>query len=328
MAVIVGGIGGGGDVGLAAVIVEDVGLRGSVSAIASFNRCSRRTAPGGLERVAGALYRVGRGARLGRRVFEDKLPLVAGWAREVYILCAEDPWPWLVEGLEWLLDRYGVSCMVHADTGGDALVTGYEREMGSYTVDTVARAVLASVSERRGVRSILAVGAAGGEGGGRELGLDDLAATLSLLDSEGAILGAFAPRRESLALARALLGLAESGMLPLFLRAAEGARVARISMAYLYGEFEVKPWYRYVILVDTVRACRISPVCAVAVGRGVTGVRRWASRRRGLDKRVARLYERARSTLERSGPGPLEEAIMRIVEKHARRGARALKSCR
>ncbi len=328
MGVIVGGIGGGGDVGLAVVVVEDARLQDSVEAVASFARCSRRKVPNGLGRVAGALYRVLPGAVLGRRVFEDKLVSTVGWAREVFILCAEDPWRELVEGVEWLLQEYEVKCMIHADIGGDALVTGYEAGLGSYTVDTVARAVLASVSERRGVRSIIAVGAAGGEGGGREIGLEDLAATLSLLDSEGAILGVFAPRRESLAPAWSLLGRAESGMLPLFLQAAQGARTARISMAYLHGKYEVKPWYRYIILIDTARACRISPLCMHAIGRGVSGVRRWASNRQGMDRRVARLYVQARSTLSRNGPGLLEEAIMKILERHAGKGARTLDECR
>lgn len=328
MGVIVGGIGGGGDVGLAVVVVEDARLQGSVEAVASFARCSGRTVPNGLERVAGALYRVLPSAVLGRRVFEDKLVSTVWWAREVFILCAEDPWGELVEGVEWLLQEYGAKCMIHADIGGDALVTGYEAGLGSYTVDTVAKAVLASVSGVRGVRSIIAVGAAGGEGGGGEIGLDDLAATLSLLDSEGAILGAFAPRRESLAPAWSLLGRAESGMLPLFLQAAEGARTARISMAYLHGKYEVKPWYRYVILIDAAKACRVSPLCMHATGRGVSGIRRWAGKRQGMDRRVARLYARARSTLSRSGPGLLEEAIMEILERHARKGVRALEECR
>jgi len=325
--IVVGGIGGGGDVGLAVVLVEDRGLGRSVEAVVSFARCSRRTAPPGLERVGGALYRVVPGARLGRRVFEDKLGAAVSWAGDVFIVCVESPWKELVEGFELLLNRYMIECMLHADIGGDALITGYEAGLGSYRVDTAARALLTYAAEKHGIRSILAVGAAGGEGGGGEIGLPDLAATLSLLSSEGAILGAFTPSRESLAPAWSLLRGAESGMLPLFLRSVMGARVARINMAYLRGEYEVKPWYRYVILVDTARACRASPICVHAIGRGVAGIKRWAARRQGLDRRVVRLYERMRSTLARSGPGPIEEAIMMIVEEHARRRAKALKLC-
>lgn len=320
MGVVVGGLGGGGDVGLAAVLVEDAGLQGRVEAVASFARCSARVAPPGLKRVRGALYAVAPEADLGRRVFEDKLRSVAAWARRVYIICAEDPWDDIVEALEWLATNHRVSCTLHADIGGDGLLTGYERMLGSYKVDTVARAALAYAAERLGWRAVIAVGAAGGEGGGVEIDHAELAVTLALLEERGAILGVVAPRPGSLWVADALLSRAESGMLPLYLQAARGAGRARINMAYLHGEYEVKPWYRYVILLDALRACRASPLCMAAMGRGLRGLSRWESTRRELDRRVERLYERARRARQRGGSGGVEEEIMRVVERHRRRG--------
>ena len=314
MPVLVGGLGGGGDVGLAVVLAEDRGFKSRVSAVASFANCSSRHVPPGLRRVAGALYMVEEGADLGRRVFEDKLPRVVPWARRVYIICAMDDWEAVVEGLEWLGSNHGVDCSLHADIGGDALMTGMEEGMGSYLVDAVARAALAYAAERLGWKSMIAVGAAGGEGGGGEIPLEDLAATLKYLEDSGAILGALAPRRESLALAWTLLQRAESGMLPLYLQAASGARVARVNMAYLHGEYPVKPWYRYVLILDAQASCRASPLCTAAMGRGARGVAGWSRRRArgGL-----REYDRVRRVLARTGRA--EEAIMGVFERALRR---------
>lgn len=79
MSLVVGGVGGGGDIGLAAILVEHYGLQGRVSAVVSFARC--KTGKRGVGRsVAGALVEVVPGLGLGRRAFEDKLPLVASGA--------------------------------------------------------------------------------------------------------------------------------------------------------------------------------------------------------------------------------------------------------
>ncbi len=100
-------MGGGGDVGLAALLVEHYMLQGRVSAVVSFARCKTGKHRGIGRRVAGALVEVAPASGLGRRVFEDKLPLVASWARRVYIVCTEDPWggtwrrPWTGSRASW-----------------------------------------------------------------------------------------------------------------------------------------------------------------------------------------------------------------------------------
>ena len=56
--------------------------------------------------------------------------------------------------------------MSHADLGGDGVVSGYEESLGSYKADTVAMALLAQAARQMNVKSILAGGCVGCEGGG------------------------------------------------------------------------------------------------------------------------------------------------------------------
>ncbi|MDK2383996.1 MAG: DUF1152 domain-containing protein, partial [Candidatus Korarchaeota archaeon] len=314
MSIVVGGLGGGGDVGLAAVIVEDLGLADEVAAVVSFARCGSGRVPGGFRRVEGALYDIDPRAGLGRRFFEDKLAVIAGWARRVYVLCALSPWGDIVAGLEWITDNVGAPCSVHADIGGDGLVTGYEEGLGSYKVDTVAKAALAYAAEAYGWRPYIAVGAAGGEGGGGEITVEDLAATLSLLDNGGAIAGVFAPSRGSIYVAEALLAMADSGMLPLYLSAVRGVERARIHRAYLSGEYIVRRWYKYVIVVDAVKACEASPLCKAAKGRGVQGISRWSIAERGGGSGPGRFYREMREIIGRKGSSYAESIIISILE--------------
>jgi len=93
-------------------------------------------------RVRGALARIDCNADLGRRVFEDKLCRLADWAREAYLLCVEEPWSRIVEGLEWAIEKLGPKCIVSTDIGGDGVLLGYESMLGSYTTDAIARARL------------------------------------------------------------------------------------------------------------------------------------------------------------------------------------------
>ncbi len=136
--------------------------------------------------------------------------------------------------------------------------------------------------------------------GGGEIALLDLAAALSYLDEAGAILAAVEPSEESLWVARALLGLAESGMLPIYVQAVEGRRRARVDMAYLSSEYPAEPWYRYAIILDASRHCELSPLCTTALGRGVAGVQ--GGRGAGPTRPHAWL-EYTRTSRERRGKG-------------------------
>ncbi len=318
MALIVGGVGGGGDVGLAAILVEHYGLQGKVSAVVSFARC--KTGKRGVRRrVAGALVEVAASSGLGRRVFEDKLPMVAGWARRVYLVCTEDPWNGVEEAMDWVGAELAPGCSLHADIGGDALLLGYEEGLGSYRTDAVARAAIAYAARRHGIQAFLAVGAAGAEGGGGEIALLDLAATLSYMDESGAILAAVQPSLESLWIARALLRLAESGMLPLYVQAVEGRKTARVDMAYLHGEYRIEPWYSYAIILDASRHCELSPLCKAALGRGVAGISRWSKKRPDPPPRLSKIYRVLRRTARQGGEDYLRWRITSVIEKHAAR---------
>ncbi len=285
---IVGGLGGGGDVGLAAVAVSAFNVEEHVSAVVSFASCSGSSGLG--EHVAGSLVKVKAWPSLGRRFFEDKLARIAWWAREVFIACVRAPWESLVEGLSWVYDVFKPSCMVGFDIGGDSLLLGYEDSLGSYKTDTVARAALAWLSERYNVRALIGVGGAGAEGGGGEISLVDLAAVLEYLESEHALLGSYVPPRESLWPAKTMLSMAESGMLPLYLQAVEDKKEARIDMAYLHGVYRIEPWYKYIVFVDAEKHCSLSPLCEAAKGRGVKALKKWEKPEK--PPKLRRIYQR------------------------------------
>jgi hypothetical protein len=269
-----GGLGGGGDVGLALALLDAAGVGFEEAVIASFMKCNVNSDRLGDLALGGSLIRIPTGYFPSRRVFEDKIPLVeSSLEGRVYGLCVKHDWRTLVRGVEELVKRLPVRSMLSADIGGDGLVLGYESSLGSYAVDTVARALLAYASRELGVPAAVATAAVGAEGGGRELDHGWLAATLLYLDSLGAVKASIQLSPRNLAVARRLLKHAESGMLPMLIAAVEGATRARICMAYLCGEYEIMPWYRVVFILDPVALCEASPLCRVVRGRGWHGVR-------------------------------------------------------
>ena len=84
-------------------------------------------------------------------------------------------------------------------------------------------------------------------------------------------MGAWTPSPEHATIAKRLLDHAESGMLPLYIAAVEGRREARVSMAYLHGTYEIKPWYKHIPILDAMTHCELSPLCKAAKGIRNTG---------------------------------------------------------
>ena len=301
--VLVGGLGGGGDVGLAVVLSSL--LRGVSIVYASFAGCAPRKYGG--RRVAGSLF-----------VPVDYHPRDFEWALKalnpslpVYRICVRAERGEVEEALEWLAHRYRPSCSVHTDIGGDGLLTGYEESLGSYTADTLARAALAEASERHGWRSLLAVGGLQLEGGRRRvLSLEEQVASLLYYEAQGALLGVVDPPRDSAALAKALLyqgnGMV-SVMLPLYLAALEGRPATRIGRGRSAGYHRLDWWARYVFVLDNAAACSASPLCSAARRGWLSGIEEWtAPEPRGS-------YA---SALKRAKRDP-EEALRGIIRRHA-----------
>ena len=202
-----------------------------------------------------------------------------------------------MDGLRFLIETYRPKRMLHTDLGGDGVVTGYEDSLGSYKTDTVARALLPEAAGQAGVNSITAVGCTGCEGGGGELSGEWFAATLLFAEKQGAFLGVTEPGREHIGEIQALLTLAESGMLPYYLAALQGKRTARISMAYLYGEYPVEPWHKLVYPLYTEKHCRIPPICIQAMGRGAWALRNYEKHRPKPLRELRQIY----TTIKRKG---------------------------
>ena len=289
--IIIGGLGGGGDVGLAFLLARTVGVPLDRIVVASFHKCTvNRSRLEGIA-VRGALIRIPKGYFPDKRVFEDKLPLIYPELEgRIYAVCTRDTWREMMEGLTHLIDTYKPSCMLHTDLGGDGLVTGYEDSLGSYKTDTMARSLLAHTAGHTGVRSILAVGCTGCEGGGGELSDEWLAATLLYAEKQGVLIGVIEPSMDYIGEIEALLTLAESGMLPYYLAALRGKKTARISMAYLRGEYQVKPWHKLVYLLDTAKHCSISPICRRAPGRGAEALRNYEKHKPKPPRELRQIY--------------------------------------
>lgn len=274
MRTIIGGIGGGGDVGLALILAADV-LRGNEIIVASFSRCSSKHFPS--EKVRAALVRPAKGINYGPRFFEDKLVRLGISREKIYVICTKDSFENIVEGVEHLFSTANPDAVLYTDIGGDALLLGYESYLGSYITDTVARAALSKVATSHGLKPMLGIGAIGAEGGGGYLDMEELVAGLVYLDEIGVVLGGYVPNQEAAWPAWELLNYTESGMLRLYLTALSG-RVgeARINSAYLKGRaVQLMPHHKYIVLLDTVRHCSASPICTSAIKGGREHLRAW-----------------------------------------------------
>ncbi len=275
---IVGGLGGGGDVVLALMMVKAAGIDFSDISVLSFRGCSIRGDRIKDLVVEGALIEVSpqKGVIFAsRRVFEDKIHLTGITPRGVYMICTKESWGDMVKGLRRVIEDHKPSCLFHTDVGGDSIVLGYEERLGSFKADTVARALLAHASRSYGVKSFIASAAVGAEGGGDELSLEWLAATLEFLRSKGALSAVTTLPNEVGDIGAEFLKYADSGMIPILLAAMRGRREAEIDMAYLHGRYEVRPWYRYVFVLDALKHCELSPLCKLALGHGIQALRNY-----------------------------------------------------
>ncbi len=258
--VVVGGLGGGGDVGLAAILASM--LRGVRVVYASFSGCHPERYRG--RRVAGSLVEPG---EYHPRDFEWALSRAFPGA-EVYRLCVAGGFEGVMEGLRWLDRRYSPKCTIHADIGGDGLLTGYESSLGSYRIDSIARAALAEASERLGWKSLVAVGGLGLEGGRRrELDLGELVAGLLYYEDMGALLGVVEPPSDRAGIAWRLMHPGRemvSVMLPLYAAALRGKTAFRVEKGYSTGLHRIDWWAKYVFILDARRSCEASPLCTTA----------------------------------------------------------------
>ncbi len=277
--------------------------------VASFHNCTVTRGRLGDIAVEGSLIQIPKGYFPDKRVFEDKLPLIyPGLEGRIYAVCTRDPWREMVDGLRFLIETYRPKCMLHTDLDGDGVLSGYEDSLGSYKTDTVARALLAQAAGRASVKSITAVGCTGCEGGGGELSSEWLAATLLYAEKQEALLGVTEPGREHISEIQALLTLAESGMLPYYVAALQDRKTARISMAYLHGEYPVELWHKLVYLLDTEKHCRISPICTQAMGKGVWTLRNYEKHRPKPPRELRRIY----ATVKQKGVNYVYSRLDRI----------------
>ncbi len=286
--VVIGGLGGGGDIGLALILAYGLFRGGFDIYILSFVRCSIGRFYG--ERIHGSLVKVEGDRDYGYRFFEDKLKRLGVPEERVYVVCVEEPIEKVFKAMDWFAGNIKPACMLHTDLGGDGLVLGYEEKLGSYRTDTVARAALAYVSEKWGIPTRIGIGGLGAEGGGGELNMWELVADLLYLKYNRVLLAVIEPDPSSSWIGRELLKHASSGMLPIYIYALEGIiGTVKINNAYLHGRYRIEPYYKYVFLLDALNHCRFSPLCIKAMKKGLYGIEKW--RRKRVPKELYQLYK-------------------------------------
>ena len=117
----------------------------------------------GVERVTKALLRVRPDSSSSVvRFFE---PALASLGHETYCICLRESRQAVLNALKWLVENYDVRSTVHANMGGDSLTFGDEPALGSWEDDMASLNVLVELSNANNVRTHLAVGVLGGEGG-------------------------------------------------------------------------------------------------------------------------------------------------------------------
>ncbi len=285
--VVIGGLGGGGDIGLALILAYGLFRGGFDVYIVSFVRCSAKRFYG--ERIYGSLLKIKGDRDYGYRFFEDKLNRLGVPEERVYVVCIEDPIGEVFKAMDWIAGNIRPVCMLHTDLGGDGLVLGYEEKLGSYSTDTVARAALAYISKEWGIPTRIGIGGLGAEGGG-ELNMWELVADLLYLKYNGVLLAILEPDPSSSWIGRELLRHASSGMLPIYVYALEGITgIVKINSAYLHGRYRIEPYYKYVFLLDALHHCRLSPLCIKAMKEGLCGIKKW--KRKSIPNELYRIYK-------------------------------------
>ncbi len=284
---VIGGLGGGGDVGLALILAHELFRIGFRVYVVSF--VPYRVKDFGGERVSGALVKPVRGRNYGYRVFEDKLYKLGVPEDSVYVVCADDSYESVLEAMDWVARVLRPACTLHTDLGGDGLVLGYEEKLGSYATDAVARAALAYLARRWGIPARIGVGGLGAEGGGKEINVWELVADLYYLKDRGALLTVLEPDPSDAWIGHELLKYASSGMLPMYLHALERiVGLIRMNAAYLRGRYRIEPHYKYVFVLDALKHCELSPLCVEVGKRGLESVEGWV--RREPNDELYRLY--------------------------------------
>ncbi len=293
MRVVIGGLGGGGDVGLALILAHELFRAGYRVYVVSF--VPYRVKDFGGERVSGALVRPVRVRNYGYRVFEDKLYKIGVPEDSVYVVCADDIYENVLEAMDWVARVLRPACTLHTDLGGDGLVLGYEEKLGSYATDTVARAALAYLERRWGIAARIGVGGLGAEGGGKEINMWELVADLYYLKDKGALLTVLEPDPTDAWIGHELLKYASSGMLPMYLHSLEGiVGLVRMKAAYLRGRYRIEPHYKYVFVLDALKHCELSPLCVEAGKSGLESVEGWV--RRKPNDELYKLYAKITSS--------------------------------
>ena len=269
---LLGGLGGGGDIGL--IIVLETLLMDVEPVYVSFAGCKPQKYAG--RRVAGSLFEP---IAYHPRDFEWSLKKLMPEAR-VYRVCVKSDRGEVEEALEWLDDHYSPHCTLHADIGGDGILTGFEEGLGSYITDTLARASLLWATKKFGWKSYLAIGGLQLEGGKRRvLDLDELVADLLYYEEKGGLKAVIDPPATAVNRAMALLHPGRemvSVMLPLYLAALEGRTAIRIAKGYSTGVHTIDWWTRYVFILDNEVTCRASPLCMSAYEGWTPRIRNWS----------------------------------------------------
>ena len=158
---------------------------------------------------------------------------------------------------------------ISVDLGGDSLIFGDEPLLGSFETDILGLMSLSTISRDPGVKTYLAAGALGLEGGGKGIDPEYLADNLIELNESGAYLGSYKPSQKTLSeiisTISYLLSREKSAMLTLYRDALLGKLgTRRYDIVYLHAEVSIKNYHGYLFVFNAPKVCELSRLCQAA----------------------------------------------------------------
>lgn len=278
--IVVGGLGGGGDVlGAVTLAIHLDKLMKIKPLIVSFYRCSSRDIVDG-KQIADTIIEVHEDTSGSFRYFD---PLIARLGYKVYTICLKNDKETVINDLRYFAKKQNISKWIAVDLGGDSLVNGDEPELASYVTDTLGIASLSILDEESLLKSYLAVGVLGLEGGG-VLDKCFLARNLHRYYIKNIYLGYYEPPGEiAVQAVETLTNMLEqevSAMATIYRDALTGfTGHKQYDILYLHKTLTIHSWHKYFFIFKIDKLCRETILCNIAKDKWIKGLKTYEKSR-------------------------------------------------
>ncbi len=276
MTIAVGGLGGGGDVGGALSLLIPL-QKVTDPVVLSFLGCKERKIKYGKKLYDGILRIYPNSEKSGR--FFEKYVAMLGY--DVYIVCTKEDN--VHNGLTNFLDDYNIDVIFSVDLGGDSLVN---EPAGSFKNNILSLTILSDVSSKLEIKSFLAVGNIGLEGGGGEI---EHVLVKSLKSFEKFFVGCYVPEHKEEIIGKIdfLLSYENSAMLTIYRDVLMGNYgVKEYNIMYLNKRVCIKDYHQYLFIFDAIRVGQENKLCNVVRKFGFSGLKNLKKLSRSNDNNV------------------------------------------